>query len=95
MKIGEEIFDDEGTKFVVKRTFSNEPYLERVQMMRDAEVGMTGDKRFVGSVPGHLVALWAKEAGVSFTDHAAVREIIKKKLMSGEYSKFRVWEGTW
>jgi hypothetical protein len=38
---------------------------------------------------------WLKEAGVAWTDTQAVKDVIKRKLMSNEFSGLRVWEGKW
>jgi hypothetical protein len=36
---------------------------------------------------------WLKEAGVDWSDHGAAQEVIKRKMLSGDFNKFRVWEG--
>lgn len=94
MKIGEKFHNDEGTKFVVQRTYDPNPTLQRASDLRSAGVGQTGEKRLVGRVPGWLIAQWCKEAGVAPDDVAARQEIIRKKLLSGDFNAFRVWGGT-
>jgi hypothetical protein len=42
-----------------------------------------------------VLATWLKEAGVSWSDTEAAKEVVKRKMMSGEFSKFRVWEGSY
>jgi hypothetical protein len=32
---------------------------------------------------------------VAWTDTEAMKEVIKRKLMDGEFAKLRNWEGTW
>jgi hypothetical protein len=39
--------------------------------------------------------MWLKEAGVRWDDHEAKKQIIRKKLLSGDFAAFRVWEGTY
>jgi len=71
------------------------------QAMRDAEmakaagIGMDGENRLVGFLEGPVLATWLKEAGVSWSDTEAAKEVVKRKMMSGEFSKFRVWEGSY
>jgi hypothetical protein len=40
-----------------------------------------------------MLNIWLKEAGVAWTDTQAVKDVIKRKLMSSEFSSLRVWEG--
>jgi nucleoside permease NupC len=42
-----------------------------------------------------LLGMWLKEAGVSWDDTAAVKDVLKRKLMSNEFSALRVWEGSY
>ena len=51
--------------------------------------------RHVGRVPGAMVSLWLKEAGVKWDDTHAANDVIKRKMLSGEFSAFRNWEGTY
>jgi hypothetical protein len=41
-----------------------------------------------------LVNEWIKEAGLTWDDGDAVQDMLNRKLLSGEYSKLRAWEGT-
>jgi predicted TIM-barrel enzyme len=71
------------------------------QAMKDAQtakaagVGMDGENRLVGFLDGAVLATWLKEAGVSWSDTEAAKEVVKRKMMSGDFSKFRVWEGSY
>ncbi len=40
-----------------------------------------------------MLEIWLKQAGVKWTDTEAVKEVIKSKLMSNEFSALRVWDG--
>jgi nucleoside permease NupC len=42
-----------------------------------------------------LLSVWLKEAGVSWTDTQAVKDVLKRKLASNEFSALRVWEGSY
>ena len=95
MKIGEKVHFDGDDKFVIQNTYDNNPYLDEIKQMKAAGVGMTGEKRLVGRVPMHIVNMWLKEAGVKWDDTAAKQEVIRKKLLSGDFAAFRVWEGTY
>jgi hypothetical protein len=55
---------------------------------------MTGENRLVGSIPLHIMAQWCKDAGVNWDDIEARKEVVRKNILSGEFDKFRVWQGT-
>ena len=44
-------------------------------------------------IPVHLVAEWVKEAGIAWSDNEAKKDLIHKKMLSGEFDDFRVWKG--
>lgn len=95
MKVNEKAHYDEATgKLIVESTYDNNPALHQARMYRDAGVGQSGEHRLIGTLPMHLVKEWLKEAGVSWDDPAA-SDVIKRKILSGEFDKFRVWEGTY
>ena len=93
MKISENFFVDDG-KLVHARTFENQPALDQAQEMRNAGVGMTGENLLVARIPMNLIADWLQEAGVRWDDPAS-KDVIKRKLISGEASKLRVWGGNY
>ena len=96
MKIGEKIHhEDGGNTLVVEKIYDNEPYLDEVKAIKDAGLGQTGEKRLVGRIPLHILSQWIKEAGLRWDDHEAVRDVIKRKMLSGDFDKLRVWEGTY
>lgn len=92
MKIKEEFIDGEGSTFHIKETHLNQPYLDRVRMLRDAGPTFSGESRQVASIPMHVYSQWAKDAGVAWGSEAH-KEIARKKILSGEYNKLRPWEG--
>lgn len=94
MKLGEQFFED-GSKVIHKRTFDPNPTLKKAELMRSAGKEDFGESKCIGVVPGWLFHLWLKEAGVKPEDHEAARQVIDRKLMSGEFSNFRVWGGTY
>ena len=92
MKIAERVTTD-GDKLLIQQTHDVAPAMERAAMLRQSGAGVLGEKRLVGTIPFALIEAWAQEAGVAITDREAVREIMHRKIMSGEFQKFRVWEG--
>ena len=94
MKIGEQIlYDNVEDKVIIKKTHDMNPEMHRAQMLRDAGIGQKGEHRLVGSIPLNLIAQWCKEAGVSWDDVHGRQEVMRRKIMSGEFDKFRVWKG--
>lgn len=94
MKIKEIVHhDDGGDTLTIEKVYDNEPVLRQVEEIKHAGLGQTGDKRLVGRIPMHIMSQWLKEAGVDWSDHGAAQEVIKRKILSGDFNKFRVWEG--
>jgi len=94
VKIGEKI-KFEGDQVVIQKTHDVTPELHRAQMLRDAGKGQKGESRLVGSIPLNLIAEWCKEAGVKWDDTQARADVVKRKILSGAFDKFRVWKGTY
>lgn len=94
MKIKEIVHhDDGGDTLTIEKVYDNEPVLRQVEEIKHSGLGQTGDKRLVGRIPMHIMSQWLKEAGVDWSDHGAAQEVIKRKMLSGDFNKFRVWEG--
>jgi hypothetical protein len=87
-------FDSDGEKFTIERKYDVNPALEESRILRDSGAGVTGENRLVGRIPMFMITEWMKEAGVNADDNEARKEIIRKKMLSGEFDKFRVWKGT-
>lgn len=83
----------DGGKIIQHRVEDVEPAMDRVRMLKDAPIMPLSDSWLVGSIPMILINEWAKEAGIKWDD-PALKDIIKRKLLSGEFSRFRVHEGT-
>ena len=94
MKIGEKFIDNHDGTFVVQRQFDNQLYLDRVKAIQDMNGGVMGESRLAGEIPMHIVEMWAKEAGIKWGD-PAMKDVIKRKLLSGDFDKLRVLKGTW
>lgn len=94
-KIGEKIFWEDD-RMVVKTTVDANGMINDAAYSREVAPSVFGsDHKHVGNVDVVKVHEWLKEAGVEWHDTHAVQEVIKKKLISGEYSKLRNWGGTW
>ncbi|WP_204777114.1 hypothetical protein, partial [Limosilactobacillus alvi] len=68
--------------------------LDRAARLRSAG-DQRGENRLVASVPMELVQTWLDEAGVTWNDRAAAQEVMKKKLLSSDFDRFRIWDKTW
>ena len=96
MKIKEQVHHDiKNGKIIIESTYDNNPTLERAEQLRKAKVGLSGDNKLVGTIPIHIIKMWCTEAGIKWGDNEARREIVKKKMLSGEFDKLRVWKGTY
>lgn len=94
-KISEQ-YKFEGDQLIVKQTHDASHMLKDVQHAREVTDNSFGsDYKHVGNVDMALLNIWLKEAGVAWTDTQAVKDVIKRKLMSNEFSSLRVWEGNY
>jgi len=79
----------------IKRSTDLTSDLNRAKLLRETGAGITGEHRLIGSIPMAIINDWLKEAGVDHSDHDARQQVIKRKILSGDFDKFRVWKGTW
>jgi hypothetical protein len=94
-KISEK-FSFEDDKLLIKKTFDASNMLNDAQHARETTQNSFGsDYKHVGNVDLGLLGIWLKEAGVSWEDTEAMKEVIKRKMMSNEFSALRVWEGSY
>ena len=95
MQIKEQVhFDKKENKIIVAKTFDNQGVLDRADDLRKGKHGMTGENRLVGTIPMHVIKEWCKDAGIRWDDLEARKEIVRKKILSGDFDKLRVWKGT-
>ncbi len=81
-------------QMLIKKTHDASVMLKDAEYARDrTENSFGSDYKHVGNVDMALLNVWLKEAGVQWTDTQAVKDVLKRKLMSNEFSKLRVWEG--
>ena len=96
MKVSEsaKIEDD---KIIIKKSHDFSGVLDDMQKIRnDGQQDLRSEYRHVGRIPLALMAAWCKEAGVSWDDVHARAEVVKKKILSGDFDKFRSdWKGTY
>lgn len=86
---------NDGSKMTLERQHDVSDDLHRAEVLRKAQQGCQGESRLVGTIPMYLITEWMKEAGVDPSDNDARQEVMKRKILSGEFDKFRVWKGTW
>lgn len=91
MKTRERVLFD-GDALIHHRRFENAPYIEKAKQLRAQHGGVQGESRLAGIVPMHMLGEWAKEAGLQMSD-PAFRDVVRRKMLSGEFDKLRVWEG--
>ena len=91
-----EKFTLDGDTLLIKKTFDASHMLKDAAHAREkAENSFASDYKHVGNVDMGLLGVWLKEAGVDWTDTQAVKDVLKRKLMSNEFSALRVWEGSY
>ena len=91
-----EKYSFEGDNLIIKKTFDASHMLNDAKHAREVTQNSFGsDYMHVGNVDMGLLGVWLKEAGVSWDDTPAVKDILKRKLMSNEFSALRVWEGSY
>lgn len=96
MKISES-YKEEDDKLIIKKTHDIGPVMRRCEEIRkNVDQDLRSDYRYVGTVPLPVLEAWCKEAGVKWDDVHARAEVLKKKLLSGDFDKLRGnWKGTW
>jgi len=95
MKTSEQVhFDNKNGKIIIEKQFDNQGTLDRVDQLVKGKHGITGENRLVGSIPMHVITQWCKDAGIRWDDTEARKEIVRKKILSGDFDKLRVWKGT-
>lgn len=89
MKLGEKWLDDHSEgKVVLRRTFDPTPYIERAAIGREARP-VSSEMAYAGSIPGYLLDEWMKEAGLTMDQWDEVKDMLRKKLQSGDYNLLR------
>jgi hypothetical protein len=102
MKINEQVYE-EGDQLIVKKTHDFTPILKQMEQIREKGIiGMGGDTstagetRFIGRLPVALINEWCKEEGVKWDDVHAKSELVKRKILSGDFDAFRSdWKGNY
>ena len=94
-QIGENATFD-GDQMIIKRTFDASGMIQDAEYARQTSPNAIGsDYKHIGNIEPALVTNWLREAGVDWSDTHAVQEVIKVKLMDGEFAKLRIWGGSW
>lgn len=89
--------EGDGDTFYIQNTFDPEPVMERAAALRSAgkTTAFGGDAWHIADIDIRVMDMIIKEAGLKWNDTEAVQDLIKKKLLDGSLSKFRVHEGTY
>jgi len=86
----------EDDKIIIKKTHDATAALKDAAHAREVtDNSFASDYKHVGNVDMAMLNIWLKEAGVAWTDTQAVKDVIKRKLMSSEFRDLRVWEGSY
>ena len=96
MKIKEEWkYDHDKGSVQIKKVHDTSGVEHRARVLRDTigEEQKGSEHKLVGTIPTALIAQWIQEAGIDWSDNMAVQEVVKRKILSGEFDKFRVWKG--
>ena len=89
-----ESWHQDGNKIVHVKKHDWNPMLDQAQAYRDQGIDGFGENKLVGVIDAALMGEWLKEAGVKWDDPAA-QDVVKRKMLSGEFDKLRVWEGNY
>ena len=82
-------------KLVLHKQEDVQPVIDAVRVARDVPGTPMSDSWHIATLPTVLIEKWLIEEGLQLSDREAVRDMIKRKLLSGEFNAFRVHEGTW
>ena len=93
MKIKERSFLD-GTSLITQTTWNPEPALKRARQVRDGKpVWQVPEGQHIATVPRFLLERWMEEDGVKYDDHAALDEMLARRLNSSDYLHLRTGQG--
>lgn len=99
MRISEKVTAEDRLVYVEQKHDVTETLrmAELMRQARDAQIqqAIPSDWVPLGVIPGVMARDWANAAGVKMHDHEAMDELLKRKLLDGEFSKFRVSEKRW
>ena len=90
-----ESWHEDGKKIVHVKTHDWNPSLEYAKALRDHGNESFGESKLIGVVDAALLGEWLKEAGVEWHDTDAKAEVVKRKMLSGDFDKLRVWDKTY
>jgi len=86
----------EGDNLVIKKSHDFTPVMQRMDQIKQNTQDTRSDYRYVGTIPLPLLEAWCKEAGVKWDDVHARAEVLKKKILSGDFDKLRGdWKGSY
>lgn len=86
MLIKDELVEDGNTVRHVK-AYDFQAAIDEVKAL--SQVERKDDWWHVGHIPQELLGIWIKEAGLRWEDTDAVSDLIRTKLLSGEFTNLR------
>lgn len=91
MQLANETYDFVDGKLVIRKSQDIQSLIDQNAYERDNAPSMFGEMavRKVGSIPMIVAEQWAKECGEAIGTKAFA-EYAKKKLMDGDFAKFRI-----
>lgn len=84
----ERFFNQDG-RIVHQKQVDVEPVIAQARFLRETPARMT-EGRHIARIPAILIKNWCKEAGVKYSDVNARREVMMRKLQSGDFAKFSI-----
>lgn len=85
----------DGKKLIRQKTTDPTAALESAAELRSNGLTHFGNENWhVGRIDAHVFEKWVKEAGLSFSDRDAIKDLIRKKLLDPDNRAFRVHQGT-
>ena len=95
MSYRNDIVQEDGQVFI-RKAHDVSADMRRIEDLRSLGQSAQDTKRgrHVGAIPYGVLDMWMQEEGVLYSEPDKVKEVIKKKLLSGDFAKLRLHEGT-
>lgn len=86
------MFKQDG-KLIVQSQQATDPVIASARLAKEAPQQPVADSWHLARIPAHLLTQWVKEAGISYDDREAVKDLLMRKIMDSDNAAFRVHEG--
>lgn len=91
-KLGERFFEQDGS-VIHQEVHDFTDVLNRAQQLRSAGLTHTAgnkDMQLLGSIPSFKLKEWAKEESIPLTNREEIGNMLRRKLLSGDFDKLCV-----